>query len=177
MIDRAARCHPRDRVLPGRQAVRYSAAMVTVQKILCPVDFSETSRHAFDYALLFAQSIGAELILVHAVEDVPLFATYADPQMDAILQEAEKAARRELAELIADVKAENVRVRSDIIRGRVYKAILQYAEEQEADLIVMGTHGRTGLEYAFFGSVAERVIRRAHCPVLIVPHPGSQEYR
>jgi nucleotide-binding universal stress UspA family protein len=95
--------------------------------------------------------------------------------MDTILQEAEKAARRELAELIAGVKAENVRIRSDVIHGRVYKAILQYAALQKADLIVMGTHGRTGLEYAFFGSVAERVIRGAPCPVLIVPRPRGRE--
>lgn len=149
--------------------------MVILHTILCPVDFSETSRRAFDYALLLAELSSAELIVVHAVEDVPLFTAYAGPQMDSILQEAEKAARRELAELIAGVKAENVRIRTDVIHGRVYQAILQYAKQQKADLIVMGTHGRTGLEYAFFGSVAERVIRGAHCPVLIVPRLRGRE--
>ncbi len=144
-------------------------ADMQIQRILCPVDFSETSQRALAYALGLAQAAGAELIVVHALEEAPLFAAYAGPQAGSILAEAENAARRELAELVADATLPAARLRTEILRGKIPQAILEYAEQQQADLIVMGTHGRSGLEYAFFGSVAERVIRRARCPVLIVP--------
>lgn len=144
-----------------------------IQRILCPVDFSETSRRAFAYALGLAQATDAELIVVHALEEAPLFAAYAGPQANAILAEAEKAARRELAELVADTPLPATRLHTEILRGKIPQTILEFAEQQRVDLIVMGTHGRSGLEYAFFGSVAERVIRRARSPVLIVP-PGNR---
>ncbi|MCL6566334.1 MAG: universal stress protein [Acidobacteriia bacterium] len=149
-------------------------AAARIQRILCPVDFSETSRQAFAYALGLTQATGAELIVVHALEEAPLFAAYAGPQANTILAEAEKAARRELAELVADTPLPATRLRTEILRGKIPQTILEYAEQQQVDLIVMGTHGRSGLEYAFFGSVAERVIRRARCPVLIVP-PGNRQ--
>ena len=148
--------------------------MTSVRKILCPVDFSETSRHAFDYAVLFARQASAELIVLHVVEDAPLFTAYGGIPDLNFKDEIEKSARKELAALVAGKEAGGLRIRTDLAHGPTYRTILKYAEEQHADLIVMGTHGRSGLDYAFFGSVAERVIRRAPCPVLIVRHPESK---
>jgi len=141
--------------------------MVALRKILCPVDFSETSRHAFQYAVLLAQKCAAELTVLHVVEDVPLFTAYAGVPETAIRDEVEKSARKELAELVGSIDPGSGQIRTQLVRGTSYKAIVRYAEEHKADLIVMGTHGRSGLEYAFFGSVTERVMRRAPCPVLI----------
>jgi universal stress protein A len=146
--------------------------MVDFRRILCPVDFSETSRHALGYGVALAQKCGAELIVLHVVEDVPLLTAYAGvPEME-LLETAEKSARAELAQLLAGLPAGGGAGQSDVVRGKSHKAILEYANKVRADLIVMGTHGRSGLDHAFFGSVTERVIRRAPCPVLIVRHPS-----
>jgi nucleotide-binding universal stress UspA family protein len=149
--------------------------MPKLEHILCPVDFSETSGHAFRYAVLLAEQFGARLTVLHVIEEAPLFAGFESMPAMNVLEEAEQAARRQLEELAAGAPA---RVETMLIRGGTYKSIVSYAEEHAADLIVMGTHGRSGLEYAFFGSVTERVMRRSPCPVLIVPPPKSgQEER
>ena len=146
--------------------------MIAVRRILCPVDFSETSRHAFEYAVHFAKQCEAELIVVHATEDTPLLTNFGGMPDLNFKSEVEASARKEMAAWVAGCNPGAMRVRTELIRGATYRAILKFAEEQHADLIVMGTHGRSGLDYAFFGSVAERVIRRAPCPVLIVRHPS-----
>jgi len=147
--------------------------MVAVRSILCPVDFSETSRRALDYALLLARTCAAELTVLHVVEDVPLLTAYAGLPEGSLVEKVEESARMELAELVAAIPAQGFPIRSDLIHGTTWKAILQYAAQHGSELIVMGSHGRKGLEHAIFGSVTERVIRRAACPVLIVPPPGA----
>jgi nucleotide-binding universal stress UspA family protein len=144
--------------------------MAAVQKILCPVDFSATSGHAFVYAAAIAQECGAELILLHVIEEVPLFTAYSGAPMVDTSAEAEKYAKAEMARLAGNATTQ-AKIRAEIVRGKSHTAILKFAKENGVDLIVIGKHGRSHLDYFLFGSVTERVIRRADCPVMVVPHP------
>ena len=144
--------------------------MAVFQKILCPVDFSATSGHAFVYAAAIAQQFGAELILLHVIEEVPLFTAYSGAPVVDSSGEMEKFARAEMARLAAGVTS-GAKIRSEIARGKSHTAILQFAAANQVDLIVIGKHGRSQLDYFLFGSVTERVIRRAACPVMVVQSP------
>jgi nucleotide-binding universal stress UspA family protein len=144
--------------------------MAAFQKILCPVDFSATSGHAFVYAAAIAQQFGAELILVHVIEEVPLFTAYSGQPVVDMSAEMEKFARAEMARLAASATTTST-IRAEIVRGKSHTAILKFAKANAVDLIVIGKHGRSHLDYFLFGSVTERVIRRAACPVVVVPHP------
>ncbi len=144
--------------------------MAAFQKILCPVDFSTTSGHAFVYAAAIAQQFGAELILLHVIEEVPLLTAYgARPEVDSSGQ-MEKFARAEMAKLAASATG-GVKIRAEIAHGKSHTSILKFAKENAVDLMVIGKQGRSQLDYFLFGSVTERVIRRAACPVIVVPHP------
>jgi nucleotide-binding universal stress UspA family protein len=147
-------------------------AMAVFQKILCPVDFSATSGHAFVYAAAIAQQFGAELILLHVIEEVPLFTAYGGvPTVDSS-SAMEKFARAEMARLAASVTS-GANIRTEIARGKSHTTVLRFAAANHVDLIVIGKHGRSQLDYFLFGSVTERVIRRAACPVIVVPGPDS----
>jgi nucleotide-binding universal stress UspA family protein len=149
--------------------------MVALRRILCPVDFSDTSHHAFQYAVLLARQMGAELVVLHVIEEAPLFTSYGGlPNLD-FPREREDSAQRDMTALVSAADAHGVRIRTQVLHGSNYKAILRFAEENQMDLIVMGTHGRSGLDYAIFGSVTERVMRKAPCPLLIVRPPGSRK--
>jgi universal stress protein A len=142
--------------------------MLEVRTIVCPVDFSETSRRALEYAAAMAEKCGSTLSVVHVVEDVPALTAYAGVVTRSLREEMEDSARRDLGEWVSGLGPVAAQARLAVIRGTPYKAIVEFAKREKADLIVMGTHGRSGFEHAFFGSVAERVLRRAPCPVLVV---------
>jgi nucleotide-binding universal stress UspA family protein len=144
--------------------------MAVFQKILCPVDFSATSGHAFVYAAAIAQQFSAELILLHVIEEVPLFTAYSGAPVVDSSGEMEKYARAEMARLAASATS-GANIRADIVRGKSHTAILKFAAANLVDLIVIGKHGRSQLDYFLFGSVTERVIRRAACPVMVVQSP------
>jgi nucleotide-binding universal stress UspA family protein len=146
-------------------------AMAVIHKVLCPVDFSKTSGHAFIYAAAVAQQFDAELTVLHVMEAVPLATAYAGVPDVETVRVAEKYAEKELARLVASVDAGKPRVRSAISHGETHNAILNYAAQNDVDLIVIGKHGRKKLEFWLFGSVTERVIRRAACPVMVVQNP------
>jgi nucleotide-binding universal stress UspA family protein len=148
--------------------------MKAFRKILCPVDFSETSRNAFARALALARALDAPLFVLHVIGEVPLLSAYTGKPEASVLEEVEQFARKELDEMLSAVKLEDVEVASGIGRaseheGSTDKAILAEAEAQGADLIVMGKHGRGRLDYLFFGSVTDRVIRQARIPVVVIP--------
>ena len=144
--------------------------MAVFQKILCPVDFSATSGHAFVYAAAIAQQFSAELILLHVMEEVPLFTAYSGAPVVDSSGEMEKFARAEMVRLAASATSA-ANIRTEIVRGKSHTAILQFAAANHVDLMVIGKHGRSQLDYFLFGSVTERVIRRAACPVMVVQSP------
>jgi nucleotide-binding universal stress UspA family protein len=144
--------------------------MSAFQKILCPVDFSATSGHAFVYAAAIAQLFGAELLLLHVIEEVPLMTAYGGAPAVDLSAEAEKYARTEMARLAASATS-GAKIRTEIVHGKSHTSILKFAAANNVDLIVIGKHGRSKLDHFLFGSVTERVIRRAACPVMVVPSP------
>ena len=139
--------------------------------ILHPTDFSPSSRPAFNHALALAREQRAELWIVHVLPTVmPMVGEgYMSPKTFDDLQRSMRAqAQKQLDRLVAKAKAARVRARGVLYEGVAADAIARAARAKRAKLIVMGTHGRTGLTRLFMGSVAERVVGTAPCPVLTV---------
>jgi nucleotide-binding universal stress UspA family protein len=147
--------------------------MIKLEKLVCLVDFSSTSRLALDYAVATARKFSAELVLLHVLEEVPLLTAYAGHAELDELRYAEDAARKQLAEWIARSDGSDLKARVEVSRGPTEASIVEFCEREKADLMVMGTHGRRFLDAALFGSVAHRVIRRVACPVLLVRLPSG----
>jgi nucleotide-binding universal stress UspA family protein len=143
-----------------------------IRRILVPVDFSAHSDRAVAYAIQLASEVGAALELLHVVEDPILSGAWSPeccaPAIAALLGTIASDARTRLETVRASLAGRNVAVSSTVVTGQPAPSIVDYAVVGEFDLIVMGTHGRTGLSHALVGSVAERVSRRAPCPVLTI---------
>ncbi len=145
--------------------------MSRIRRILHATDFSRASRAAFNQAVEMARANRAELLLVHVmISAVPLPGDeYVSPR---VYREAEASARaygqKQLDALVAKAKKAGARAKSLQLEGVPYARIAQVARSKGADLLVIGTHGRTGLAKFFLGSVASRVIAIARCPVLTV---------
>jgi len=150
---------------------------VQIQRILCPVDFSDSSDHALRYASALAETFGAELTLLHVV--APIVAalpgeTALPNTLQADIDELADACRERLEQTVGKLVASGLTVQHKVLNGVPFIEIIRYAREVETDLIVMGTHGRTGFGHLLIGSVAERVVRKAPCPVLTVKHPEHE---
>jgi nucleotide-binding universal stress UspA family protein len=144
---------------------------ITCKQILCPVDFSDFSDYAMRYAALLAQKFEAHLTLLHVVAPilVPLPGDALVPPMrQADLADIADACRERLTRTAGDLAEKGIAVACQVTSGVPYLEILRMAEELHADMIVMGTHGRSGLVHLMIGSVAERVVRKAPCAVLTV---------
>ena len=145
--------------------------MIKLKKILYPTDFSESSLEAMKYAVSFARDYKARLVLMHVVNEQIFSEGLNLPRLaapEALEQELVAEATRQMRTLIpADVRA-GVDVEHVILRGMPFLEIIRYAKANEVDLIVIGTHGRSGMEHIIFGSTAEKVVRKAPCPVLSV---------
>jgi len=142
------------------------------KKIVCPTDFSEPARKGVDAAVELAEKFSAELILVHAI--TPASLKSATFQRSAHLKRQKEGAQVAMARLIQEAVPGHIKCRSQIIEDiliRVADAIVQLAEEEAADLIVLASHGQSGWGRIFFGSVAESVVRLSICPVLTVKRP------
>jgi nucleotide-binding universal stress UspA family protein len=145
--------------------------MKRFRRILHPTDFSKASRPAFRKALDLARRERAELRLVHVVMPPALFLedsfmtarTYRD-----LVDATRRTALRHLAPLLTRAKTARVRARASVLEGIPFEEIVREARRRRADLVVMGTHGRTGVARFFLGSVAARVLALAPCPVLTV---------
>jgi len=135
------------------------------------VDFSEPSEHAVERALALAQSLGAKLTLLHAHTAITeQFPDITAANAAALDSESRAVATRKLEALVAK-HGGRVELSQAVVNGPPYPTLLEEAQWREADLIVLGTHGRSGLDRLMLGSVAERVLRHASLPVLIVPSP------
>jgi len=146
---------------------------IRMSRILCPVDFSQSSDYSLGYAVDFARMFDAQLTLLHVVE-VPFLPSYAMagvPDLSLPLEQIEEGARTGLARLTEECRKKHQKVETELRTGSAFMEIISYAREIDADLIVMGTHGRTGLGHIIIGSVAEKVVRKAPCPVLTIRHP------
>jgi nucleotide-binding universal stress UspA family protein len=147
-----------------------------INTILVPCDFSEYAEQAYVWAIALAEKWGAKIILLHAAQ---LFTSFGYPDSvylldlkkmeDEILADAEKR----LGEFAVKKGSSSVVVETRAVTGDPFWEICQTAEQEHADLIVMGSHGRTGLAHVLLGSVAERVVRHAVCPVLVARAPKA----
>lgn len=151
--------------------------MIDLRHILVPTDFSKSSQNALTYALAFAGKFGAEIHLLHVVQDIALFIPEAVMPSVPISPPAEQfraAAQSALERAIAEQAKSGVTIHAEVCEGLSHQEIVRFARDKNIDLIVMGTHGHTGLAHVFMGSVAEKVVRRAPCPVLTVRHPEHE---
>jgi universal stress protein A len=148
---------PQEEQMPAQPA-----AVFRLRKILVPVDFSEHSRKALEYAIAFAKQFGAELNLVHVVRPYPV-----GPEMAPVDIESVQDAKSEL-EVMRKQVAETVYCQTSMRTGDPCLEIIDAAKQLDVDLIIISTHGRTGLAHLVLGSTAEKLVRHADCPVLVV---------
>jgi nucleotide-binding universal stress UspA family protein len=150
--------------------------MLAIERILCPVDFSELSARAYDYAQSLARHYGAKLFLQHVVDFVlPPYAYYAPASyLEDFFQKVCTDARAELEKFAKSHTRNGVQPECLVSEGTAPDSILAFAEAQMVDFIVMGTHGRKGLDRVALGSVADQVLRKARCPVLVVCQSGPE---
>jgi nucleotide-binding universal stress UspA family protein len=143
------------------------AAMIrSVKKILAPIDFSDHSFKAMRGAYELANDVGAELHLVHVVAPYHLALESRELAREAaMVDEVEK----ELVRIKADQLGDSKKVVTSVVVGPPYQKIIDYAKENGIDLIVVATHGRTGLEHMLIGSVTEKLVRNAPCAVIVLP--------
>lgn len=150
--------------------------MTSITRILVSTDFSATADTALEYATTLASRLGASIRLLHVFEDPYVAGFYASelyvPMPADVRERLLTDIRRQLAERLPNTAA--VTATSEVSEGVPAEAIVEHARDHGADLIVMGTHGRRGLSHVLLGSVAERVLRTAPCPVLVVRSPGKQ---
>lgn len=147
---------------------------VNVRHILVPVDFSENTPAILDWAAHLAGEHGSKVTLLHAyhlpVEFQQLEGAYLPPDFwQSVRTEAENSLRR----FAADLEQRKIRVETAVCEGYAATVIVEEAATRGADLIVIGTHGRSGFKHLLLGSIAERVVQKAPCPVLTVKAAGA----
>jgi nucleotide-binding universal stress UspA family protein len=152
--------------------------MMTLERILVATDFGEASDTALAYGRELARRFGATLHVLHVVDDVAAridLAAGLPPDVGHIQADFEERARRDVAALVSDEDRRDLHAETALLTSAVpERAIVAYAADHRIDLIVLGTHGRGPVAHLFVGSVAERVVRRAPCPVLTVRHPEHE---
>lgn len=152
--------------------------MLPFKKILCPTDFSQPSYDALKVAAELALHFSAELYLVHVLAPIPVITATTTPMsagapgtsLDVVLYEKELMdfAEKKLAEIIDQKLSKELKVQSFLADGKAADEIVRIADKEKIDLIVISTHGETGFRHLIFGSVAEKVVRHAQCPVLTI---------
>ena len=150
--------------------------MIQITRVLCPIDFSEFSTKALDYALAFAEQFQASVVLVHVVEPAVYPETYmlVPPALHEMNQDLVKAGAKRLDKLSQERIADGILAQAQVRLGRPHFEICEAAKSLQADLIIIATHGYTGLKHVLLGSTAERVVRHAPCPVLTVRAPEHE---
>ena len=159
----------------GAAAVR-AVTPFRLNKILVPVDFSDFSTKALDYALAFADQFDARIILLHVVEPAvyPESSMLVATTLDDLNTDFLQVAQQKLGELRRDRIGERVPSELLVRMGRAFSEIAAAATDLDVDLIILATHGYTGLKHVLLGSTAERVVRHAPCPVLTVRDPEHE---
>lgn len=147
--------------------------MKPFEKILFANDFSENSEHAFDFAYTLARNFNAKLIIIHVInEPVDLRGFYVPHvSFEKLEKEIEEGAEKMMDKFCRTRMHDFANYETSIVAGIPYEEILRKAEEEGASLIVLGTQGRSGIDHFLFGSTAERVVRKAKCPVMTVRLP------
>jgi nucleotide-binding universal stress UspA family protein len=145
-----------------------------IKTILFPTDFSQGARAAMDHAISLAKDYRSKLIILYVIQDISIAEWYIPSSLSAtdLMEDMQKSAWNEMDKWVAEVSQTAKDVEKMVVRGVPFVEIIKTAKEKQADLIVIGTHGRTGIDHMLFGSTAEKVVRKAACPVLTVRIPG-----
>jgi nucleotide-binding universal stress UspA family protein len=164
--------------LPNPPSAAYRlSAVPELNKILFATDFSEDSLNAQRLAEELARKFGSEVIVLHVDQPLPpvmvseLGPAFDVSAMNQIAEEQRLGAQREIDKIVTQLRDAQIKARSLLRVGAPFLEIIHAAQTENADLIVLGTHGRTGLAHVLLGSVAERVVQKAGCAVLTVRHP------
>jgi universal stress protein A len=143
--------------------------MPTVTRILVATDFSLDSARAIAWGEELARHFAAEIVVLHVEEALSMV-----PGSD-LFEVRRRGSEAELARMVAQLRGHGITARGLLRSGAAFDEIVEAARKEHTQVIVMGTHGRTGLSHLLMGSVAERVVRHAPCPVLTVRQPEEQE--
>ena len=148
--------------------------MLKIERILCPVDFSEFSAKAIEYAVSLARHYEAKLTVEHVIQPLTVsYPYYGFPEtLEGVYEDLGTDARKHLQELVKGYSPDGIEPELIVNCGLVTDTILGFAEQRSVDLIVMGTHGRQGLDHLTMGSVTEKILRKSLCPVLTVRKPS-----
>lgn len=160
--------HSDEHLLEESAASESIRKLFQLKKILVPIDFSDCSRKALMYAFPLARQFGASLTLLHVVYANYAYGEYAGCDFKQLESQLLENGRKDLAEFAKREVAGPVSCATDVRAGRAADEIVLAAREDGVDLVIISTHGRTGLAHVFLGSTAEEVVRRAPCPVLTV---------
>ncbi|MCF6157681.1 MAG: universal stress protein [wastewater metagenome] len=143
--------------------------MISIKNILCPIDYSIYSEKALDYAIEIAERYQSKLILMHVLDirvyDIHESELYGVGVMD---NDTIERLKDKMLNYVKEDIGSRIPIEAVVVQGIPFIEIVKAAEEYQIDLIVMGTHGRTGISHALMGSIAEKVVRKSPCPVLTV---------
>ena len=144
-----------------------------IKKVLVPIDFSDYSKSSLRYAVNFAKQFNAEIYLIYVIEPViyPPDFSMGQIAIPSVNAEWGERAKEELENLAKTEIPEGVNVKTILKNGKPFMEIIDAASEEDVDLIIIATHGHTGVEHILFGSTAEKVVRKAPCPVLTLREP------
>ena len=143
--------------------------MPKLQKIICAVDLSEHSKTVAEYACMLAKAMNASIVAVYAAPTLTQYTGFHVPPntIDSFVGEIVSGAEKAMAQFVSE-NFEGVETKAEVVVGYAAEEILEIAAKEEADILVMGTHGRKGIDRILFGSVAERVVKNSHLPVLTI---------
>jgi nucleotide-binding universal stress UspA family protein len=150
--------------------------VINLKKILVPIDFSEFSKNALKYAVPFAKQFDAQILLLYVVEPTIYPADFSFGQIGfpSVEEEMRKRGADELNKLAKTEIQDIVKSRTRVETGKAFFEINKVAKQEDVDLIIIATHGHSGIEHAIFGSTAEKVVRKAPCPVLSIRTPEHE---
>lgn len=147
------------------------------KKVLCPVDFSKFTEEVITYAADIAKQYGAELHVLHVIPNLTYFTPYESfltpENLVAVEKNIQDEVERDFGKILKHVDME---IKKVVKTGVAFVEIIDYAKSEGIDLIVMGTHGRSGIEHILIGNVAEKVVRKSPCPVLTI-RPKGKEFK
>jgi len=148
--------------------------MPKLQKIICALDLSEHSKTVAEYACMLAKAMNASIVAVYAAPTLTQYTGFHVPPntIDSFVGEIVSGAEKAMSQFVAE-NFEGVETKAEVVVGYAAEEILSIAEKEEADIIIMGTHGRKGIDRILFGSVAEKVVKNSPLPVLTIRPSGN----
>jgi nucleotide-binding universal stress UspA family protein len=156
----------------ARGPVKTAMEGIVLEKILVPVDFSECAKEGARYASAFATKVGADLLLMNVAHTADFTASdpnVVPPEWSELVETARIAAEDELDKMVNFLPLTGISAETEVAVGTPLEKLIERTKQPDVDMVIMSSHGYTGLRHVFLGSLAEQLVREAHCPVLVVP--------